>query len=382
MKKIIMLIIAAFILCSCQSESVGVTYDCDNNFQQNIALKVCADDDTLFFEPDISTNLWYYDKSSGISGILCGKPECPHTGTDCNSYFNVSDLSLYGGRLYGVSVTSFPDCCIISANPDGSGRRTELDLSNSEFKDMLGDSVSNLRGMFHRGYFYACGTHNTVKDGIIGERVQVFAYPLDGSGGGTIYESSENTSVKIIPYGDFLYIVAYSKNGVEICSYSPEDGIAETLYSSELQISSPKLWVDGSGIYLGDGSEKAMVYKLDFSSKTLSEYMDFNSGSDEEYYLYGFSDDFVIGGNMDGIKCLLCLKSYSGETVLETSFTPPGVLHSELLTTFPCGCDGKYIYLFSKVWSAEHDVQFLSKVSVKSGKSEVIWTNDVGGERR
>ncbi len=379
MKRFIALIIIALSLCSCGKADGEVSYDCDIEFQQYNAVKISSDGETLFFVPDISQKIWYYDKNAEISGILCGKPECSHSGEDCNAFFDGVELGFYGGRLYGLKIIHASDCKVFSSAPDGSGRKTELDLSDTEFANMLSDAVENLRGMFHRGFFYACGTHNTVSDGIMQSCAQVFSYSLDSGKGGAIYESSELLDVEIFPYGDYLYFLASDESNLEIYRYSPADGTSETLYHGASEIESPKLWIkstsDGEEIYVGDKGESAEIYKLDLGKNALTPCF----ALENPYLIYGFSDDFVIGGNMEGISCLLCLTDYSGNTVLETRFTPPGISEGELLFTFPCGSDGENIYLWSKVWSAEHDVQFLSAVSQKSGKSKVLWTNGGGG---
>ena len=380
MKKLMLLILALLMLTSCGESAEGViTYDCDNNFQQYSDPYICGDDDTLFFGFGDSSQLRYYDKATGISGLLCGKPECTHDGTDCNAYFNGRELSLYGGKLYALSRAA-EGFEIISLNTDGTKRKTVLNLSDDIFGEMISGGAADIRGMFHRGYFYACGTAHKVVDGILNDRAQVFAYPLDGGEGRMIYDNGELTAIRIQPYGDFLYFAAYGGDAVEICRYSPESDEVETLYSDEADILPSRLWVTDDGIMFGDNGtdgNEAKVYKFDFASGKLSLLLDFNADTDKPYLLYGFTDDYIVGGNMTGIEYDLCLKDYDGKTVLETSVTPPNISDDEPLYTFPCGSDDEYLYLWSKVWSPSHDVQFIIRVSLKNGESEVIWTNDV-----
>lgn len=378
MKKLILLISALLMLTSCgKGAERAVTYDCDNNFQQYSMPMICGDDDTLFFAFDDGSQLWYYDKATGISGLLCGKPECTHNGTECNAYFVGSELSLYGGKIYSLKPFYGSGCEVFSSDIDGSNRKTVIDLVGSEFSNMLADSVSDLSGKFHRGYFYACGTHHMIIDGILNDHAQVFAYSLDGGKGGIIYDNTELTAIKIQPFDDYLYFVAYSDDAIEVCRYSPESGEVEVLYNGDMPFSSPKIWVTDDSILFGDISESAIVYKLDFANGTITSLFDFNSDTDKPYLLYGFTDDYIVGGNMNGIEYLLCLKDYDGKTILETTVTPPNISDDEPLYTFPCGSDDEYIYLWSKVWSNAHDVQFIIGVSLKDGKSEVLWTNDI-----
>lgn len=380
MKKLLPLIFVLLLFTSCgKSGERAVTYDCDNNFQQYSDPYICGDDDALFFAFGDSSQLWFYDKATGISGLLCLKPECDHSGTDCNAYFNGRELSLYDGKLYSLGRID-GGFEIISLNTDGTNRKTVLSLSDDIFGGMISGGVADMRGMFHRGYFYACGTAHKVVDGIPINHAQAVAYPLGGGKGRMIYDNSELTSIKIQPYGDFLYFVAYSSDAFKILRYSPNTDEVEILYSDESSILPSRFWVIDDGILIGDNGtdgKEAKVYKFDFESGKISLLFDFNADTDKTYLLYGFTDDYIVGGNMTGIEYDLCLKDYDGKTVLETSLTPPNISDDEPLYTFPCGSDDEYLYLWSKVWSTTHNVQFIIRLSLKNGESEVIWSNDV-----
>lgn len=129
----------------------------------------------------------------------------------------------------------------------------------------------------------------------------------------------------------------------------------------------------------GDDGESATVYKLDFASGTITTLLDFNADTDKSYLIYGFTDDYIVGGSMNGIEYMLCLKDFNGKTVIETTVTPPNISDDQPLYTFPCGSDNEYLYLWSKVWSSANDAQFIIGVSLKDGESKVLWTDDVRG---
>ena len=141
--------------------SIIGTIDHDERFKENPAFS--------FIETqNIFAGIWYqdsfiryYDKSTGLSDPLCGRPECTHTGSDCNAcVFNQSKgLSYYEGKLYWMGYESDPGreralFSVMRMNLDGSGRES---VHSEEIKQLLSgkgfDSV-----FFHRGYVYYSAT--------------------------------------------------------------------------------------------------------------------------------------------------------------------------------------------------------------------------------
>ena len=49
--------------------------------------------------------IFYYDRESDTSGILCGKPECAHKDASCNAYAGnmMGCIQVYDGQLYWLS---------------------------------------------------------------------------------------------------------------------------------------------------------------------------------------------------------------------------------------------------------------------------------------
>lgn len=378
-KAVFFLLTIVVLLTSCgngNKKDVTVSYDCDRNFQQYLLPYICSDNNTLFFSFADVQRLMYYDKDSGYANLLCGKPECTHSDSDCNAHFTGTNISHYGGKLYWLDGAK-NSYAIYCSNIDRTNRKRILEFNDNLFGKMLSGGVGNLRYTFHRGYFYSSGTYHEIVDGVICDCAQVFAYPLDSENEGRmIYESIDLTNVIIQPYKDYLYFISYNESAFEICRYSAENDEVKVLYKGDLPLLSPKLWVTDDGMMISDDSGLVSVYKLDFENNELNKLLNFNSNTDEKYMIYGLGDNLIIAGYDSGNAFELYIKDFDGNSVLQKAVTIPGVSEHELLTTFPCGADDDNLYLWSKVWSSEHDIQFIIAVPFNGSKDDVIWIEE------
>ena len=69
-------------------ESGDNTYLVSDNFQN-----LTESDSTIY--KLVIDRIYYYDKASGISGPICGKPDCDHTGMDCDAYIGTGRAIQY-----------------------------------------------------------------------------------------------------------------------------------------------------------------------------------------------------------------------------------------------------------------------------------------------
>ena len=97
----------------------------DNSFE-------CTDTGVYFLCRDIQGDsfLLYGDHGSDTLVKLCGRPDCNHTGQDCNAYFSSTGTSVcyYDGYLY-VTTISGRSVKLFRINPDGSDRIEVMDSS-------------------------------------------------------------------------------------------------------------------------------------------------------------------------------------------------------------------------------------------------------------
>ena len=133
--------------------------DFDNRFGQGYS-NLAETDDAYYFRGFNSGFLYYFDKASGESAVLCGKPECLHDPDDCNAYIGKigRSLNLYDGRLYFVS----PD----SSNNKLGYYSIALDGTDRKLETHLDDEQSMMCYDLHRGMLYGWRNYEKVADGI------------------------------------------------------------------------------------------------------------------------------------------------------------------------------------------------------------------------
>lgn len=198
-------------------------YDCDASFL-HMATYSCSTETTFYFTNTVrfgtSANsgdmLYYADKATGISGPLCGRPECTHGSESCNAYMGYPHttwgLMDYDGRLYWVAGGRGAVKKIYSAAYDGTDHREIRELE----EDVLGHAWGNPYILIHQGYLYWSFFHSEVVNGEVKNMAQIVAFPLDGEQEGfSIFEAElRGSSMKIVPSGNSLYILICNESGL------------------------------------------------------------------------------------------------------------------------------------------------------------------------
>lgn len=140
--------------------------DFQKNMNQSTSLdisSICETKDGYYFQ--YNCMVYYVDKETGDSTVLCGKPDCDHTHSegkwDCNAFVSADFLTYYNGKLYynngnyvlenGSYVNKGER--LFSMNLDGTEHDVVQDL------DFVpgGDTNSFVTApMIHRGNVYFC----------------------------------------------------------------------------------------------------------------------------------------------------------------------------------------------------------------------------------
>ena len=106
----------------------------------------------------IGNYLHYYDKASGISGVLCADPSCGHDNSTCGAYTeNGPTVSVWDGKLYWVAPEgNSQDKFLWKSDLSGMNREKLKKLS---FEDFI-LKYQPQRYVVHRGMLYVLGDAN------------------------------------------------------------------------------------------------------------------------------------------------------------------------------------------------------------------------------
>lgn len=172
MKKLLALLLAvtmAFSLAACGENDTGGgglpppqssvdSSTLSTDFQQYMkttdCTKICGGCETetgWYFQYDAF--LYYIDKKTMKTTIVCGKPDCKHTNSACNAWVNTNSLNFYGGKLYfdnaDLDITRSGLLTLFSMDIDGSNHKEVQELQQQKQNDW-----KPCAAVIHRGSIY------------------------------------------------------------------------------------------------------------------------------------------------------------------------------------------------------------------------------------
>lgn len=353
MKRIITIFLALALLFLAGCDSPGAeearTVDTARSFVHYYKAVLAAETaDTIYYIGEFDTFIKYADKATGVTGFLCGRPDCKHNDENCNAYTAVSGpdcLFTDAGRLYWVcdSIDDFKTCSLYSAAPDGTDRREELAID----RELLARNASSLAYfILHEGCLYYGVVEKVIENGEAVHYFYVRAFPLDPN------EESfeilrERAEVDFDPknltmqfYGNSLYIITSDFSGPEdedgsalhdlrLLRWSAETRALETLYED---LGSPltfttELWVTDEGVYFDRHSRKSPgawnvgIYKYDFETGECG--FQFDIGVDGTNV--GIADDLITGFTIDNSGGIydyhIVMKDFAGNILSDETYT-------------------------------------------------------------
>lgn len=384
MKKLMVLLFSILLMLTACADDVS-SKDADPNFVRTTS-RFCETDDAYYFilTSHLYQYIQYVDKESGVYGALCGKAECTHNKSSCNAY--VTDWRLftkYDGRLYSIDTNS-TGYFLCSLNFDGTERKTVRKLDSDVCRDyFMGTSASPIMTM-HRGYLFGSADKSVVQNGEYVEYVSVVQLSLD-SGADDIeilnYAPQENGSVRILPYGDSLYMLVTSwnlgdlhTNHAELFRWDIPSQTLDKIFDEEIEDVGPVLWISDESAYLL--TENGDVLKYDFSEKEFETIVkSFNA--DNEYALAGFLDGYLVGTSMDDTAAI-CIMRFDGNTVGEPVFSSVspefgiGKVSKSIL-----GKDESYVYCSLTDYSYPTGKRYLCAFPLDGGEANLLWEEEV-----
>lgn len=257
----------------------------------------------LFFGTGfMGEKIYYYDKASGISGVLCADPSCTHDSTACGAHVDMGGFYYAGeGKAYWLQQRDESDNWdYFLYKGDLSGIDREL-VKRISMEDMIMEYNPQWYEI-HRDKLYFLGQMDIVEGVNTRTRVMLVSTPLDGTQEYTVL-FDETFDRAIHPYvrfvGDDIYLTMqiFTKgepSDVRILKINAKTGETGTVYE-EIAVaeSIDPAWVTEDGeIYLpGYDDGRACIWKLE-------------NGKREEVYSWEYANQ-VCPGIMDGIAVFI-----------------------------------------------------------------------------
>ena len=261
--------------------------------------------------------LRYYDKESGISGVLCPDPACTHDTNECGARTSNggTSVSVYNGKLSWVGEQLAGNKTILYRS-DLSGANREEVLQLDWQKVIL--TYQPQRYVIHRGYLYILGTSSEVD----GEEAQysesLLAVPLEGGQEPAVLNEQKVNTYYEVTYrfvGNSVYLEMVTKDGdtwdITISRYDTQEKTWEKLYE-EKNISAKigRMWVTEQGeIYLpGIGDNQAYIWRLEEGSRKQTASWE-TAAADMPDLLDGIAAQFTVREEVSWLDVV----SYTGE---------------------------------------------------------------------
>ena len=193
--------------------------DFDNRFGRGYS-DFIETENAYYFKCYNANYLYYYDKLTGDSGVLCSKPECIHDSNvqnkSCDGYLYtfVKSISQVGDRLYYVSAVD-------ANNGNGTGiYAMALDGSDKEINahiDLQGiEGLTPSRYDYHRGMLYGWSQREVVKSGSPLTETRILGFdPETGEMHTLFYDESEVPVFQpsLFYYEDYVYFCIDTMTG-------------------------------------------------------------------------------------------------------------------------------------------------------------------------
>ena len=288
------IIVLLLLLSGCQNNTPGTTTDPTNtddtlqfDTEKNAQNKyVMLDGGFNFQESDgffigkstFGDYLQYYDKASGISGVLCADPSCAHDSRSCGAYMEPggASLSYYGGKLYwvGSEGSDFMKDYLWQSDLSGMNRKKIMEIP----RDEIIMPYQPQQYMIHQGKLYIIGRAAVVDGTQTGLRMSLLSSSLSGNEGfTTVYDEvcPEGAWMTCRFVGGYIYISVVTSEDLTsfdltVTRVDAKTNTSEVVYQETGMPSAPgKPWVTVEHeLYLsGSTNEKEYLWKIENGSK-------------------------------------------------------------------------------------------------------------------
>ena len=328
----------------------------DYDVSKSKRYNVCGTDEVVYTCAD--EMIIFFDKASGLSMPLCGKPECSHDDATCNAYAGrkCNALSVYDGKLYWVD-DYYDTMTVRRCGPDGTNRETVVEANMDH---SLSSLVMNDRRMFfHRGYLYVYGS------GLVNGKSlsTVLSVSLTDGAVTKVFSKDIGGRFEVVPVGDEIYMMISNASGRDLANFvwgtehleahklDLTTGVLEQIFSfdSDVENISYECWgflpVPGDGIYFertyeyektegkGDYTSLASILKYSFITGEIEEVTPkLDADGQDEFFSLTFMRDCILGR----LRGAAHLFDYGGNYL--------GSAKCNAMTSFEVYKDEKYVY--------------------------------------
>lgn len=343
MKKEFFAVVVAIVLLlsGCQNNTPSVTNPTDADDPIQFAPEKNAQNKYLmgytnFQEADgfflgtaeVNGYLLYYDKASGISGVLCADPSCVHDGKECGGNIggNLS-LSYYDGKLYwvGPEGSAYMKDYLWQSDLSGMNRKKIMEIPWDEIRM----PYQPQRYVIHQGKLYIMGSASVVDGTQTGKRKSLLSIPLTGDGGfTTVYDKILPNAIdneRYIFVDGFVYISMetfddMSSRDLTITKVDIAKNTSEVVYQeNDVTDILGNIWVtENHEIYLtGSTDKEAYLWKLENGEKT-----EITSWSGEEISPPDVMDGIVLCLSYDNDIQWADIRDLTGKTIYSGKLFP------------------------------------------------------------
>jgi len=343
MKKGIFAVVVAIVLLlsGCQNNTPSVTNpkDADDPIQfapEKNAQNKYLGGFTNFQEADgfflgtaeVNGYLLYYDKASGISGVLCADPSCVHDGKECGGNIGgVLSLSYYDGKLYwvGPEGSAFMKDYLWQSDLSGMNRKKIMEIP----RDEIITPYQPQQYVIHQGKLYIMGSASVVDGTQTGKRKSLLSIPLTGDEGfTTVYDKVLPNAIddeRYIFVDGFIYISMetfddMSSRDLTITKVDIAKNTSEVIYQeTDMTEYLGNIWVtENHEIYLtGSTDKEAYLWKLENGVKT-----EITSWSGERISTPNVMDGIVLCLSYDNDIRWADIRDLTGKTIYSGKLFP------------------------------------------------------------
>ena len=277
--------------------------------------------------------LQYYDKTSGISGVLCADPSCAHDSRECGGNLGGKlSLSYYDEKVYwvGPEGTQLQKYYLWQSDLSGMNRKKIMEIPWDEIRM----PYQPQRYVIHQGKLYIMGSASVVDGTQTGKRKSLLSIPLTGDEGfTTVYDKVLPNAVdneRYIFVDGFIYIYMYSfdeessTKNLTVTKVDIAKNTSEVIYQeNDITELLGDFWVtEDHELYLsGSTNEKAYLLKIENGSKKEITFWPVDEVNDPDVM-----DGIVMFMTRDENKIrYVDIRNFSGETIYKGKLFPSAI---------------------------------------------------------